>query len=161
MVAILSGCSVLGGRQTIEEPRARELLSRAVSLVEAGRTDQLCTLSPFADSTCPDTLSDAFEDAPTSPPRILCGVALPDVGPLRGGYVLVVDGVDGGGNPYTAEFVVYDNGSDIGVLDAVYWAGLSVKDYGEDTVTWRFDSTSTACEEGALPGQEALVGPDG
>ena len=53
-------------------------------------------------------------------PSIRCIVPAPDDGPLRNGQVVVVEGVDTAGETYVSEFIVYDSGSGIGVLDAVY-----------------------------------------
>ena len=111
----------------------------------------MCDLSPSEASTCEDTARNASGVVPDTPPEVVCAIEMPDHGPLRRGIVLVVEGVDGINDPYRTEFIVFDDGDDIGVLDAVYWSGLSVQSYNDDTVTWRFDSASEACDRGGLP----------
>ncbi|HUG87014.1 MAG TPA: hypothetical protein VMM13_20770 [Euzebya sp.] len=149
---LASGCQALGIRQTVDESQARDLLTRAVGLAASGQLDHLCTLSPADASTCSDSLETTGNVVPGTGPQIVCIVAAPASGPLRGGQVLVVEGVDAVGDPYTTEFIVYDSGHGVGVLDAVFWSGLSVVSYAGDTVSWRFDSASQTCERGALPG---------
>ncbi|MEE8602891.1 hypothetical protein [Euzebya tangerina] len=151
LVVALTGCGLIETRQNISEEQARELLDQAVDLVASGRSDRLCALSPSEATTCPDTLDTAGPVAPTTPPAVTCVVALPDEGPLRRGTALVVEGTDGNGEAYTSEFIVFDDGDAVGVLDAVYWSGLAVQSYNDDTVSWRFDSGSTLCQDGAFP----------
>jgi hypothetical protein len=148
---LAGGCALLGARTTVEEPAARDLLDRAVALAASPRISELCTLSVGEASTCQDTLVDVGALVPRTPPVVRCAVRVGDVGPLRGGMVLVLEGTDANDDPYLTEFVVYDDGSRVGVLDAVWWSGLSIEGYGEDTVTWRFDSDSTVCDDRALP----------
>lgn len=152
LAAVLcAGCHRLGIRQDVDVEQARDLLTTAVGLAATGELDRLCTLSPSEASTCQDSVADRGELRPDEGPTILCEVPAPSEGPLRGGQVLVLEGTDASGTDYTTEFIVYDTGGEIGVLDPVWWSGLTVADYSGDTVTWRFDSTSTTCDRGGLP----------
>lgn len=155
VIAVASGCGLLGHRRTVDEASARRVLQTAVELALSEQLGQLCTLSAGRGrgevSTCAETLSDTAALVPADHPEIRCAVPVGDDGPLRGGMVLVVEGTDANGDPFATEFVVYDDGSGIGVLDAVWWSGLSIRGYGEDTATWGFDSGSTLCRDGALP----------
>ena len=146
-----AGCQALGIRADVSESEARALLARAVGLAQSGQLDRLCALSPAEASTCADSLTDLAGLLPPEGPSILCVVPAPEEGPLRNGQVVVVEGTDTAGETYTSEFIVYDSGAGVGVLDAVYWNGLTVASYTEDTVTWRFDSSSQTCDRGALP----------
>lgn len=151
LAVLLPACQVLGIRDTVTEVQARDLLTQAVGLAASGQVDRLCTLSPAEASTCEDSLDTAGIVMPSTGPRVVCTVPAPTDGPLRGGMVLVVEGQDAVGDPYTTEFIVYDDGDRVGVLDAVFWSGLSVQSYATDTVTWRFDSASQTCQRGGLP----------
>jgi hypothetical protein len=151
LALLASACQALGIRSSVDEAQARDLLTQAVGLTASGQLDQLCELSPADASTCSDSLETAGAVAPSSGPEIVCAVEAPETGPLRGGHVLVLEGVDAVGDRYTTEFIVYDDGSGVGVLDAVFWSGLSVVDYIGDTVSWRFDSGSETCQRGGLP----------
>ncbi len=146
-----AGCQALGIRAEVSEAQARDLLARAVGLAQSGQVDRLCELSPAEASTCADSLLDLAGLLPPEGPSIRCVVPAPTEGPLRNGRVVVVEGVDSTGDEYLSEFVVYDSGDGVGVLDAVFWNGLTVASYTEDTVTWRFDSSSQTCDRGALP----------
>ncbi|WP_370326819.1 hypothetical protein [Euzebya sp.] len=148
---LLAGCGVLGIRADVSIEEARELLDQAVGLTADGDPAGICGLSPSEASTCLDTLETAGALVPEDPPRIDCVVRAPEDGPLRGGVVLVLSGTDRNGDGYTTEFVVFDDGEEIGALDAVWWSGLSIKSYDGDTVTWRFDSSSETCDRGGLP----------
>lgn len=151
---LAGGCQALGIRATVGEAEARDVLTQAVGLTGSGQIGRLCTLSPAEASTCSDSLDTAGNVVPDSGPEIVCIVPAPSSGPLRGGQVLVLEGIDAVGDPYTTEFIVYDSGQGVGVLDAVWWSGLSVVSYAEDTVTWRFDSASQTCQRGGLPEPE-------
>lgn len=151
-----TGCGALGNRQTVTQEQARELLNRAVELTAAGRVDELCSISQSEASTCADTLETAGGIAPTGTtadvrPMILCTTPVGDDGPLRGGLILVLLGNDRVGDEYLTEFVVFDDGEEVGVLDPVYWSGLAIDSYDSDTVAWRFDSSSQACAQGGPP----------
>ncbi|MGI9018254.1 MAG: hypothetical protein ACR2HR_14320 [Euzebya sp.] len=154
---LLSACVLPGVRRTVDQEQARDLLTRAIGLTVSGQVDQLCTLSRSEASTCSETLQTVAGLAPTTGPDIVCVIPVGDSGPLRGGMVLVLTGLDGQGDAYTSEFVVFDDGREIGVLDPVYWSGLAIQSYEVDTVTWRFDSGSQVCQRGRLPGDVTPV----
>lgn len=148
-----------GIRQQVDDATARDVLAQAVGLAASGQADRLCALSPADASTCAESLATAGDLVPTAGPRITCSVAAPEDGPLRGGRVLVLQGEDVNDDPYTTEFIVYDDGTAVGALDAVWWSGLTVRSYAEDTVTWGFDSASRTCERGGLPAPNPFVEP--
>lgn len=147
----VSGCRALGLRAPVSEEEATALLTRAVGLAATGQVEQICELSSSESSTCADTLETAGPLAPDVGPQVRCVVPVGPDGPLRGGQVLVLEGVDALGDAYLTEFIVYDDGEAVQVLDAVFWSGLSVQSYGDSSVTWRFDSASQTCARGALP----------
>lgn len=151
VVALTGGCGLLGIRQDVDRATADRVLATAVDLALSDQLGQLCTLSVGEASTCADTLAETGTLVPDEGPDILCEYEIGGSGPLRGGRVLVVEGEDVNGDPYTTEFVVFDDGRGIGALDAVWWSGLSIQGYGDDTVTWRFDSESSLCQDGSLP----------
>jgi hypothetical protein len=155
LAASAGGCALVGYRRTVDEAAARAVLAEAVALARSPQLGSLCQLSAGTTrsetSTCAETLQSTSALVPDDPPAVRCALAVGDVGPLRGGVVLVVEGLDANGDPYRTDFVVYDDGSGVGVLDAVWWSGLSIEGYGEDTVTWRFGSDSAICEDGGMP----------
>ncbi|MBW3602627.1 MAG: hypothetical protein KY434_08015 [Actinobacteria bacterium] len=152
--AALGGCALLPGyRPAVDVAEAQSLLERAFGIVAADRLEALCDLAPPEGSTCHDTLEVATPVVPHTPPRIRCSARLPDFGPLRFGTVLVVEGTDDLGEPYASEFYAYHDGDAVRVLDPVYWAGLRVRSYTAESVTWAFDGTTDLCETGSLPGE--------
>lgn len=148
---LAAGCAQLGFRPSVGHDQARDLLDRAVALVRVDEVAQLCTLSAVEGSTCADSLEEVGDLAPADPPTVLCSVPLPSYGPLRNGHALVVQGIDAAGDPYITEWLVWHDGHAVHVLDAIYWSGLAVESYTEDTVAWRFNSSSTLCRDRALP----------
>lgn len=156
LLVLTSGCRALGFRGTVDETQARDLLATAAGLAASGQVDRLCELAASDASTCPDSLIDYSMLVPASGPTIACVVPAPDTGPLRHGQVLVLEGVDANDHAYITEFVVFDDGETVGVLDPVFWNGLTIASYSEDTVTWRFDSSSTTCDRGGLPVEPAV-----
>lgn len=151
LAAALSGCALPGQRTEVDDETARDRLTQAIGLAVAGNLEGLCRLSPADASTCGDSVADFGDLVPSEAPTIRCSLPAPSFGPLRGGHLLVLEGRDADGEEYLTDFVVYDDGQAIGVLDAVWWSGLTVVDYDAETVTWRFDSTTTACDTGGLP----------
>lgn len=153
VLVLAAGCGLLGLRRDVSPERARAMLDEAVDRVRAQQLDQLCGLSESEASTCGSTLEVVSDLAPDDPPSIVCDVAVGDRGPLRGGRVLVVSGTDDDGQPFLSDFVVFDDGDAVGVLDPVWWAGVSLQTYSADTVTWRNDSSTSICADG-LPGAD-------
>ncbi len=150
LVLGLTGCSAFGVRPSVATEDARALLTTAVGLAVSGELDQLCELAPEDASTCRDSIVDFGHAVPGEGPRVACVVAAPDVGPLRNGRVVVVEGIDADGVEYVTEFVAYNDGTGEVVLDPVWWSGLTIGSYTETAVTWRFDSSSTTCDRGGI-----------
>lgn|GEM_PF-6458714 len=150
----LTACSALGVRPSVATEDARALLTTAVGLAVSGELDQLCELAPEDASTCRDSIVDFGHAVPGEGPQVVCVVAAPDVGPLRNGRVVVVEGIDADGVEYVTEFVAYNDGSGEVVLDPVWWSGLTIGSYTETAVTWRFDSSSRTCDRGGIEVEE-------
>lgn len=151
IVAAGPGCAVLDRRPRVSEAAARGLLVEAVGMVQEGRVGDLCGLAAADASTCAESVESVGELVPEDPPVVVCAHPLPATGPMRHGTLLVLEGDDGAAEPYRSEFPVYHDGRAVVALDPVYWGGLRVVGYGEQTMTWRFDSASEVCETRALP----------
>jgi hypothetical protein len=126
-----------GGAETpVSEADARSYLNRMVAAAQAGDFEALCTLNGSV-GNCRRMLETAC-DPSTAPPVISCKETVPEDPPTvvatrnspGGGYaerLLVVRGVDGAGNPYETEVLVFrENRRSLKAINSVYWSGATI-----------------------------------
>jgi len=125
---------------SVEE--ATSLLNQAVACAQARDLDKLCDLSG-SKMICRHhwEWTGGGQAVPAEPPEIVDTCLLPTVhlkwgGRVVGGRVLIVEGVDGLGEPYRTEFFVFrsrDSGlNGLAVTNVVYWSGYGIAQCDED-----------------------------
>ena len=126
----LAGCGVGlsgGGAPPPSVEDAEVLLDEIIAAGIDRDWERLCA---NASGTCEGELQGAEERAPTSAPRV-AAVEVHD--PQRdgetwtsGGVLFVLCGVDGLGDPYESEVLVFDDGDRLLAGAAVYWKGTAI-----------------------------------
>jgi hypothetical protein len=113
------------------EAEALAYLDQVVAVVERGDLSELCA---FGSGTCAHTLQGADgATTPTTKPvvvrtRILPSRLLPDGTWRIGGRILELCGVDGLGERYDSEILVFREGDRIIGKEPVFWIGLRIAD---------------------------------
>ena len=100
--------------------RVEEALEQMVIFATEGRFDDLCAMGT---SNCDSILEAVPEDVPAHPPTVVSTEVADDGSPAR---VLVVCGARRAGGFYRTEMVVTWRGSEVVVLEPIYWSGMSV-----------------------------------
>ncbi len=121
VLACSSGAPPAGTIPTVGE--ARGFLDQVVALAQAGDFDGLCAVG---DGNCRRHLEDAGRDAvPPGPPTIVMTETIPttSAGGQRsfGGMVLVLCGINGHGDHYDSEMLVFHDGNGLRAINPVYW----------------------------------------
>jgi len=121
VAACLSAGPPAGTIPTVEEAQGH--LDEIVRLARAGDFEALCALG---DANCENSLEFAGRDAvPPDPPRIIATRTVPTTVSnglqSRGGIVFVLCGVDGRGEPYDSEMLVFHDGNGLRAINPVYW----------------------------------------
>ena len=112
------------------EADARAYFATVVGLAMGGDFEGLCAVGS---GTCEKQLRDAGRDAvPPAPPRI---VGTREIQPRAvvggwssGGRVLEVCGIDGRGDPYYDEVLVFHDGSRLISIGTVYWSRTRISE---------------------------------
>ena len=131
LVALLAlavaGCAGSGGE--VSEAEAREVLQTAVDATFASDEEALCALYSDA-ATCERQLREAggFPSAPSAAPELVDSYPFQRPGDAESaGWVLVLQGVNGAGEPYRNQFLVFDGGSHgLVARHPVWWTDLGV-----------------------------------
>ena len=127
----------------VSDAAARRYFAQIVNAAMAKDFDALCRLNGSV-GTCefelnyicrnPDTsgpLQQTKEElerncslsVPTEPPEIAASRHLPRQGDSTGGRILVVRGVDGWGDPYETEVLIFRDKRSYKAIHAVFWTG--------------------------------------
>jgi hypothetical protein len=119
--ACSSGAPPAGSIPTVEE--ARGLLDRTVERAQAGDFEGLCAMG---DGNCMRHLEDAGRDAvPPGPPTIVKTGTVPTTSSggqtSLGGIVFVLCGIDGHGDHYDSEMLVFHDGNGLRAINPIYW----------------------------------------
>jgi hypothetical protein len=106
---------------TVED--AQRHLAEIVRLAREGDFDGLCARG---DLNCADSLEVAGRDAvPADPPAVLRTRIVPttssDGQQSLGGVVLVLCGIDGHGQHYDSEMLVFHDGNGLRAINPIYW----------------------------------------
>ena len=132
---MVAGCSI--GAPPNDRPApppseadARAYFATVVGLAMGGDLEGLCAVGS---GTCEKQLRDAGRDAvPPAPPRI---VGTREIQPRAvvggwssGGRVLQVCGIDGRGDPYYDEVLVFHDGSRLISIGTVYWSRTRISE---------------------------------
>jgi hypothetical protein len=132
---MVAGCSI--GAPPNDRPApppseadARAYFATVVGLAMGGDFEGLCAVGS---GTCEKQLRDAGRDAvPPVPPRI---VGTREIQPRAvvggwssGGRVLQVCGIDGRGDPYYDEVLVFHDGSRLISIGTVYWSRTRISE---------------------------------
>jgi hypothetical protein len=132
IAALVTACSLgappAGTIPTVEE--AQGMLDRVVRLARAKDFEGLCSLG---DGNCRRHLDMAGRDAvPPGPPTVVGTRTIPTTtsGDQRnlGGVVLVLCGIDGHGDHYDSEMLVYHSGRGLQVINPIYWGRTRIGD---------------------------------
>lgn len=113
------------------ESAARDLVNQAVSLALKHDFDQLCAIGTPA---CKLVLSATGTDTvPSVPPEIVSVTTVPnkETSPgwwTTGGVLFMLCGLDGKGQPYHSQLLVFDSqrGSGLVALEPVFWGSLTI-----------------------------------
>ena len=106
---------------TVED--AQRHLAEIVRLAREGDFDGLCALG---DLNCTDSLDVAGRDSvPPDPPAVVGTRIVPttssDGQQSLGGVVLVLCGIDGHGQHYDSEMLVFHDGNGLRAINPIYW----------------------------------------
>lgn len=107
---------------SVEDAQAH--LDAIVRLARAGDFDGMCELG---DANCERTLEMTGRDAvPPDPPKVIGTRMVPTTSANGqqsfGGIVLVLCGIDGHGEPYDSEVLVFNDGNGLRAINPVYWS---------------------------------------
>jgi hypothetical protein len=111
------------------EAEARSFLNRVVELAQVGDFEGLCAIG---DGNCMDSLEGAGRNAvPRDPPAVVGTSVIPTSATSSGrrslgGVVLVLCGIDGHGDPYESEMLVFHDGSGLRAINPIYWGGMRI-----------------------------------
>ena len=132
LAAVAAGCSIGvpsdGPAPPPSEADARAYFATVVGLAMRGDFEGLCSVGS---GTCEEQLRDAGRDAvPPAPPRIV-GTRLIQPRAVVGGWssggrVLEVCGIDGRGDPYFDEVLVFREGPRLISIGTVYWSRIRI-----------------------------------
>jgi len=121
MTACSSGAPPAGTIPTVEE--ARVFLDRVVERAQAGDFEGLCAIG---DGNCKRHLEEAGRDAvPPGPPTIVRTRTVQTTSSggqtSLGGVVFVLCGIDGHGDQYDSEMLVFNDGKGLRAINPIYW----------------------------------------
>jgi hypothetical protein len=127
LVLAVAACTSAGGPAAGTIPSAEQAqhhLDEIVRLARAGDFDAMCALG---DGNCKSMLEIAGRDAvPLDPPKVIDTRTIPTTSANGqqsfGGIVLVVCGIDGRGEPYDSEVLVFNDGNGLRAVNPVYWS---------------------------------------
>ncbi|GEM_PF-1916577 len=149
------GCDRADSGEKLQSPpieisveEAQAVLNQAVTYAQEHDLDALCGMGG-AVSICEHQWRDAgeWDGVPSEPPEIVDTYYLPtkhfDNGfHATGGRVLVLEGINGKGEPYRTEFMVFKTddpsagSGGLAVINVVYWSGFGIAQPNDDgTVT--------------------------
>ena len=103
---------------------AQRHLDEIVRLARARDFEALCALG---DGNCENSLEFAGRDAvPPDPPKIIGTRTIPTTSSngqqSLGGIVFVLCGIDGRGEPYDSEMLVFNDGDGLLAINPIYWS---------------------------------------
>ena len=121
VMACSSSAPPAGTIPSVDE--ALGFLDQVVERAQAGDFDSLCAIG---DGNCMGHLEDAGRDAvPPDPPTIVRTGTVPTTSSggqtSLGGIVFVLCGVDGNGDHYDSEMLVFHDGRGLRAINPVYW----------------------------------------
>ncbi len=127
------------GMWEISVEEAEIILERAISYAEEHDLEGLCGMGGSS-SICNIHWRSAgeWEGLPIEPPEIVDTYLLPTVdhgggSQSTGGRILVLEGIDGLGNDYRTEFLVFCAGSHgLVPYSPIYWSGIGMKSGDSD-----------------------------
>ena len=122
VAACTSGRPPAGTIPSVED--AQRHLDEIVRLARAGDFEGVCALG---DGNCERSLEMTGRDAvPPDPPMVLGTRTVPTTSSggqqSFGGIVLVLCGIDGRGEPYDSEMLVFNDGNGLRAINPVYWS---------------------------------------
>lgn len=122
VAACTSAGPTAGTIPSVEEAQAH--LAEIVRLARVGDFEEMCALG---DGNCEQILEMAGRDAvPPDPPTIVATRTVPttssDGQQSFGGVVFVLCGVDGRGEHYDSEMLVFHDGNGLRAINPVYWS---------------------------------------
>ncbi len=132
----LAACSSLDGPRPADQPSQDEavaFLARLVDLTSQGEFEELCGLG---DGNCERHLEMAgIESVPPEPPTVVATRIVADdpASGAVGGFVLTVCGIDGRGQDYRSEMLIFRDGDGLRAINPVYWDGVMIAD-GDTTL---------------------------
>jgi hypothetical protein len=130
LVLAVAACSLAGPPAgtipSVED--ARRHLDEIVRLARAGDFEGICALG---DGNCERILEMTGRHAvPPDPPKVVGTRMVPttssDGQQSFGGIVLILCGIDGRGEPYDSEMLVFHDGNGLRAINAVYWSRTRV-----------------------------------
>ena len=129
VIALLAACAP-GPVAPLPPPAIEDARALLREVVDAGIARDWERLCANASGTCESELQGNEERAPTEAPRVAAaevhqGSSSGEVS-SAGGVLFVLCGVDGLGEAYESEVLVFDAGSRLLATAAVYWTGTQV-----------------------------------
>jgi hypothetical protein len=113
---------------------ARGFLARIVNAAQSGNLDAICQIADGGNGNCRQYLKDApAGSAPHLPPVVYGFRTIPTTDRQTGGTVLGLCGVDGLGQPYRSEILIFRWGQGLQAINAVYWRSGGIAQAGDTT----------------------------
>jgi hypothetical protein len=145
IISSFASIAAFASNENSEEVSVEEaisLLNQAVAYAQVRDLDKLYELAG-SKGICRSQweLAGGEQAVPDEPPEIVDTYLLPTVHlkngcKVVGGRVLVLEGVDGLGNPYRTEFFVFRSGDSglggLAVTNVIYWSGYGILQPNED-----------------------------
>ena len=120
---LLSACAPTQSLPPPDVDEARALLNQVIDAGLDRDFDRLCSM---ATGTCEGELEGAEHLAPNEPPRVGDFTAIQPTDQSVGGILFGLCGVNGAGDPYESEVLVFDSGHGLIATAAVYWTGTKI-----------------------------------
>lgn len=136
-VLSLSACSSVTGARNVDQPSYEESVGFLARIVESAGQGDFEALCRLGDGNCETHLEKAgIEAVPPDPPIVVATrvVAHDPASGAIGGRVLTVCGVDGRGQRYRSEMLIFRDGDGLRAINPVYWDGVTIAGEGDTTL---------------------------
>lgn len=131
LALLVAGCAMFrGAGDPLPPPQIEDARALLDEIIEAGLDRDWQRLCASASGTCEAELADVQDRAPVEPPVVIAASVhqpiVRDESWTSGGVLFTLCGIDGLGDGYESEVLVFNGGTRLMATAAVYWTGTQV-----------------------------------